>query len=254
MASGTARRRRARNDQTAGPSAALPATTQSLTTTAAITRYDDIPAPLAEALRRIVNRHELRHENLLPATISATAPVRGEGTTTVSQALATLIAQEMGRYVCWVDCSWLAGGRSEETDDDDGRPSLIEILADRSKVLAAFQSAPDLSQLLVLNSGKVPASKRNMIVRSPEFDQLLDVLTAEFDHVIFDIPPVLENANGLAFLRRSDASLLVVRQRATSLAQFERALDATQPTPNLGVVLNRFDSKVPHRLRRVFGD
>lgn len=219
---------------------------------AALLRYEEIPGALAEALRRIVNRHELRRDEHLPGSISVTAALRGEGTTTVSQALSTLIAQEMGRYVCWVDCSWLAGDRP--TAPADGQPGLIEILADRSKVLSAFRAAPDLPQLITLSPGHVEESKRNMIARSPEFDQLLDVLTAEFDHVIFDIPPVLQNANGLALVRRSDASLLVVRQRSTSIAQFENALDATLPTPNLGVVLNRYRSSIPRRLRRLLGE
>jgi tyrosine-protein kinase Etk/Wzc len=219
---------------------------------APVTPYEEIPGPLAEALRRIVNRHELRQDEHLPTSISVTAALRGEGTTTVSQALSTLIAQEMGRYVCWVDCSWLAGDHPVAAPD--GRPGLIEILADRSKVLSAFQAVPDLPQLITLSPGYVEESKRNMIARSPEFDQLLDVLTAEFDHVIFDIPPVLQNANGLALVRRSDASLLVVRQRSTSIAQFEQALDATMPTPNLGVVLNRFRTSIPRRIRRLLGD
>lgn len=219
---------------------------------AAPRRYDEIPGALAEALRRIVNRHELRSNERLPESISVTAALRGEGTTTVSQALSTLIAQEMGRYVCWVDCSWLAGDRPAAPAD--GRPGLIDILADRSKVLSAFRAAPDLPQLITLSPGHVEESKRNMIARSPEFDQLLDVLTAEFDHVIFDIPPVLQNANGLALVRRSDASLLVVRQRSTSMSQFENALEATMPTPNLGVVLNRYSSSIPRRLRRLLGE
>lgn len=245
------RSRRANGDTLERERSSLPATVGEATTPAML-RYDEIPGALAEALRRIVNRHELRHDERLPATISVTAALRGEGTTTVSQALSTLIAQEMGRYVCWVDCSWLAGDRPVAPTDD--RPGLIEILADRSKVLSAFQTAPDLPQLITLSPGHVAESKRNMIVRSPEFDQLLDVLTAEFDHVIFDIPPVLQNANGLALVRRSDASLLVVRQRSTSVTQFEQALDATQPTPNLGVVLNRYRTSIPRRLRRLLGD
>lgn len=214
--------------------------------------YDEIPQELAEAIRTIVNRYELRHDEKLPSTIAVTSALHGEGVTITSQALSTLIAQETGQYVCWVNCSWLAS--DQPVEHESGRPGLIEILADRAKILSAFQSAPDLPQLMSLNPGPVPESKRNMIVRSPEFDQLLDVLTSEFDHVVFDIPPVLNNANGLALVRRSDASLFVVRHRSTSIRQFRRALDATQPTANLGVVLNKFKTSIPRRLRTMLGD
>lgn len=215
-------------------------------------RYDDIPQELAEAIRTIVNRYELRHDQKLPSTIAVTSALHGEGVTTVSQALSTLIAQETGQYVCWVDCSWLAPDHS--AGSTNGRPGLMDILADRANILSAFQSSPELPQLMSLSAGPVPESKRNMIARSPEFDRLLDVLTSEFDHIVFDIPPVLSNANGLALVRRSDASLLVVRHRTTSVRQFRRALDATQPTPNLGVLLNKFRTSIPRRLRALLGE
>jgi Mrp family chromosome partitioning ATPase len=153
--------------------------------------------------------------------------------------------------VCWVDCGWLTADTT--TDRPTGRPNLVDILADQSRIISAFQASPELPQLMSLAPGPVPESKRNMIVRSPEFERLLAILAEEFDHVVFDVPPVLTNANGLALLRRADASLLVVRHRSTTLAQVKRALEATQPTPNLGTLLNRYRTSIPVRLRRLLG-
>ncbi len=253
---GRSQRRTRRGDDESRPpatsSSAVPDVVTQHRAQTGMLSYDEIPQELGEAIRTIINRYELRHDEKLPSTIAVTSALHGEGVTTTSQALSTLIAQETGQYVCWVNCSWLAS--DQPVDHDSSRPGLIEILADRAKILSAFQSAPDLPQLMSLNPGPVPESKRNMIVRSPEFDQLLDVLTSEFDHVVFDIPPVLNNANGLALVRRSDASLFVVRHRTTSIRQFRRALDATQPTPNLGVVLNKFKTSIPRRLRTMLGD
>lgn len=218
---------------------------------ASILRYDEIPSELGEALRGIVNRYELRTGEGLPKSIAVTSSLPGEGVTTVSQALATLIAQEMGEFVCWVDCAWLTADGDRERNA--GRPSLVDILADQSRILSAFQASPDLPQLMSLSPGPVPQSKRNMIVRSPEFERLLSILAEEFDHVVFDIPPVLTSANGLALLRRADASLIVVKHRSTTVTQVNRAMEATQPTPNLGVVLNRYRTSIPSRLRRLLG-
>jgi Mrp family chromosome partitioning ATPase len=217
----------------------------------AVMRYDDIPAELGEALRGIVNRYELRTGDQLPKSIAVTSSVPNEGVTTVSQALATMIAQETGSFVCWIDCAWLTpdGGNGHHST----RPNLIDILADQSRILSAFQAAPDLPQLMVLTPGPLPETKRNMIVRSPEFERLLAILAEEFDHVVFDVPPVLAYANGLALLRRSDASLLVVRHRSTTLAQVHRMVEATRPTPNLGIVLNRYRTSIPSSLRRLLG-
>jgi Mrp family chromosome partitioning ATPase len=214
-------------------------------------RYDNIPPELAEGLRGIINRYELRSGEAIPKSIAVTSSLPGEGVTTVSQALATLIAQEMGSFVCWVDCAWLTADSS--VDRQSGRPNLIDILADQSRIISAFQASPGLPQLMSLAPGPVPEAKRNMIVRSPEFERLLAILADEFDHVVFDIPPVLTSANGLALLRRADASLFVVRHRATTLAQVQRAIEATNPTPNLGVLLNRYRTSIPVRLRRLLG-
>jgi Mrp family chromosome partitioning ATPase len=229
---------------------AVPGTHTDLPATALL-RYDNIPNELAEGLRGIINRHELRTGERLPKSIAVTSPLSGEGVTTVSQALATIIAQEMGHFVCWVDCAWLTPDGAG--DRQPGRPSLVDILADQSRVISAFQAAPDLPQLMSLSPGPVPESKRNMIVRSPEFERLLAILAEEFDYVVFDVPAVLTNANGLALLRRADASLLVVRHRSTTIAQVQRAIEATQPTPNIGTLLNRYRTSIPGRVRRLLG-
>ncbi|MDW3214169.1 MAG: CpsD/CapB family tyrosine-protein kinase [Ilumatobacteraceae bacterium] len=213
--------------------------------------YDDIPAELAEAVRAIINRHELRTGEPLPRSIAVTSATPGDGVTTVSQTLASLIAQETGAVVCWFDCSWLAP--QPDGLDMSEQPDLMEILEDRSRIVPALRSVPDLPQLLCLAPRPVPEHRRNSIVRAPEFEAMLELLIDEFDHVIFDVPAILDQANGLALLRRCDAALFVVRHRSTSVGQVERALTAIQPTPILGVVLNRFKPSVPAFLRRQLG-
>ena len=47
--------------------------------------------------------------------------------------------------------------------------------------------------------------------------------------------------------------VLVVRQGATSEAQVEAALEEMQGGEVLGVILNRFDSSIPRRIRRLVG-
>ena len=47
--------------------------------------------------------------------------------------------------------------------------------------------------------------------------------------------------------------MLVVRQGATSETQVEAALHELAGGETLGVILNRFDSNIPRRLRRLVG-
>lgn len=214
-------------------------------------RYDQIPHQLAETLRSVVNRHELRAGEPLPRSIAVAAAQLGEGVTTISQALATIIAEEMDKFVCWVDCSWMA---EDDVDPDDDRTNLADILADHSRIHSALYSSNELPRLVRLSPGPMPDASRNRVARSPEFERLLEILTDEFDHVIFDLPPLLTNASALSLLRRADTALLVVRHRSTSIAHVERAMASMEATPNLAVVLNRFDTRIPTRLRRLLGD
>jgi Mrp family chromosome partitioning ATPase len=242
--------RRRRREPAQEPDGLVPARPEEVRPASPLPPYNTIPAPLAESLRSIVNRYELSTGEPLPNSIAVTSPLPGEGVTTVSQSLATLIACEMGRFVCWVDCGWLT---SDAADSDTNRPDLLDLLDDDAQIHAAFQADPDVPRLISLSPGPVPEAKRNLIVRSPSFERLLNVLADEFDHVVFDLPPVLTNSNALAMLRQADASLLVVRHRSTTLAQVERAIDASLPTPNLGVVLNRYRTSIPQALRRLLG-
>lgn len=211
-------------------------------------RYHDIPLELAEGLRAILNRHELRTRTQIPASIAVTAALHGEGSTTISQALAAIIAQEMNAAVCWVDCGWL--DRNAPAPEGN-QPSLLDLLADPTRIVDAFVTSPDLPRLISLAPDPVPEAQRNLIVRSPEFERLLGILADEVDHVVFDVPPVLANASGLALLRRATSALLVARHRSTSIAQLQQVVDAIQPTPVLGVVLNQFRTRVPYRLGRI---
>lgn len=215
-------------------------------------RHTELPPQLAEALRAIVNRYELREQAPLPSTIAVTAALSGEGVTTISQALATIIAHEMDSLVCWVDCSWLS--TAPPPPYTVNRPSLVDILEEPSSIMSALQSSPECPRLMCLTVGPIAAARRNTIVRSAEFQQLLSGLGQEFDHVILDVPPVVAHSSGLALLQRSDASLLVVRHRSTTTSQFRAVVEATQPTPNLGVVLNRFRTRIPGFIRHMLGD
>lgn len=213
-------------------------------------QYDLIPAELAESLRTMITRYELRTGTTMPRSIAFTSALHGEGTTTASQALSTLLAQELGHFVCWVDCRWLVA--SDPHDRDDGT-TFIDMLADPSRVLSAFQSSPELPQLTCLRPGPVPPAKRHMIVRSPEFERLLNILVEEFDHVIFDAPPLLGAGDGLSLLRRCDGYFLVVRSRSTTESEVRRAVELAAPTPNLGAILTDHRSRIPAPILKQLG-
>lgn len=245
--------------------------------------YDAIPFDLAESIRVILNRDGWGGRSALPTTLAVTSSLAGEGVTTISQALAAIIAEELDLRVCWFDLASTAdpdepashpgdtdenrdngdGGGHDDVDDDvddgpvdharaaDERPGLIDILAERARVDDAFLRSRNNPRLVVLSPGSVPVERRNQVIRSVELEELLGRLASEFDHVVLDVPPILSHANASALIRLADAGVLVVDHRSVSISEVRRSVDAMAPTPNLAVVINRHRPYTPRAIRRL---
>jgi Mrp family chromosome partitioning ATPase len=108
-------------------------------------------------------------------------------------------------------------------------------------------------RLCMIAAGGVPVARRPALAQGRPLATVLDQLDERFDHVLLDIPPVLVSSDAMNLSQLADACVLVVRQGATSESQVEAALDELQGGEMLGVILNRFDSKIPKRLRRLVG-
>jgi Mrp family chromosome partitioning ATPase len=108
-------------------------------------------------------------------------------------------------------------------------------------------------RLCLIAAGNVPVARRPAIAQGRPLATVLDQLDERFDHVLLDLPPVLVSADAMNLSQLADAYVLVVRQGATSESQVEAALDELQGGETLGVILNRFDSNIPKRLRRLVG-
>jgi succinoglycan biosynthesis transport protein ExoP len=108
-------------------------------------------------------------------------------------------------------------------------------------------------RLSMIQAGAVPVARRPALAQGRPLASLLDQLDERFDHVLLDLPPVLASSDAMNLSQLADAYVLVVRQGSTSEGQVEAALDELQGGETLGVILNRFDSNIPRRLRRLVG-
>lgn len=108
-------------------------------------------------------------------------------------------------------------------------------------------------RLCMIAAGEVPVARRPALAQGRPLAAVLDQLDERFDHVLLDIPPVLLSSDAMNLSQLADAYVLVVRQGATSESQVEAALAELQGGETLGVILNRFDSDIPKRLRRLVG-
>ncbi len=204
---------------------------------------DQFPAPLVESMRYLVGRFQLGEKVELPRRLGVISALHGEGVTTISRTLSAVIAHDLDVRVCWVDFSW-PSPQSPQAPEPQGPAGIYEILSGGMGLASALQKTED-SRLMILRAGRIPNAQREQLVRSPLLGKLVDDLEKQFDCVVFDMPPILAGSAGLGLVRHTDSYLLVVRHGVTTTQQVRAVADELRGVPSIGVVLNRFNSRIP---------
>jgi capsular exopolysaccharide synthesis family protein len=88
-----------------------------------------------------------------------------------------------------------------------------------------------------LPAGSMPGNPLE-VMQSGSLPALMDQLTAWFDWIIIDSPPVLPLADTSVWTRLADGILLVTRQGTTEKRQLQRGLEALEPKKLIGALLN----------------
>jgi Mrp family chromosome partitioning ATPase len=105
---------------------------------------------------------------------------------------------------------------------------------------------------MLLGAGNVDAAGVRHLARSPQLPLALAALDGEFDHIVFDLPPILGGSDALAMVRHADAYLMVVQHGSTPVEQVRAAAEELRAVPSLGVVINQYSTRIPKVLRRFF--
>ena len=169
-------------------------------------------------------------------TLLVTSPSPGDGKTTVASNLAIAIAQT-GKRVLLVDADCRRPmvqriyGLKEET-------GLSSVLVGESELAASIQKS-STDNLDILPCGPLPPNPAEML-NSEAFTSLLRELSAQYDHVVVDSPPVAPVTDARILAAACDATVLVIRAEKTSRRVAEHARDALGSVGAvlLGVVVN----------------
>ena len=204
------------------------------------------PEALIDSVRYLVNTRALAGEAPLPRRIGVTSSIRGEGTTSISHALATVLAEDYDAWVCWVDLSWAR----ESPPTSSARPGLFDLFNGTIKLGEAF-GLNDQAGYVALEAGHVPERSRHSLIRATGLNTLMDMLQQEFEYIIFDMPPVLPTNAGLPAFGFADAYVLVTHAAMVHSEQVERTIEQLAQIPHLGTILNGQADRVPAFLRRV---
>jgi capsular exopolysaccharide synthesis family protein len=89
----------------------------------------------------------------------------------------------------------------------------------------------------LLPAGQPPENPLELM-QAGRLSELMDRLTAWFDWIVIDSPPVLPLADTTVWTRLADGILLVAREGTTQKRQLIRGLQALEQSKLLGVVLN----------------
>lgn len=204
------------------------------------------PLAMLNSVRYLINTRGLAGEAELPQRLGVTSAIDGEGTTSVARALAAVLADDFDAWVCLVDLSW-AREAPYEAGNDTGLFDLFTSAVELDDVLALDDDAG----FVVLRPGSVPQRGSHALTRSPGLESVVSALCAEFDYVVFDLPPALASNAGLPVFKFVEAYVLVTLAGVTRADQVERTVEQLREIPLLGTVLNRQTTRVPRVLRRV---
>lgn len=172
-------------------------------------------------------------------TILVTSASAEQGKTTVTANLAVTIARA-GSSVVVVDGD-LRRPRLESafavTAEGEGLTNVLVGAADIDRVLVDVELSTDgqteAGRLALVPSGPLPPNPSELLA-SPQMRALLERLSARFDYVLIDSPPVLLVSDALELAREVDGVLVVVRRGKGSTDE-ARELRAT--VDRLGIQL-----------------
>jgi len=189
----------------------------------------------AEKFRFLGVRLRQFQQNRSLKKILVTSTIPEEGKSTISGNLATTLARKQKQKILLLE-------------GDLRRPSLCHQFG--------LSKLPGLSEWLqgpiapmaniyhlegpgfwFLPAGQPPENPLELM-QAGRLSELMDRLTAWFDWIVIDSPPVLPLADTTVWTRLADGILLVTREGTTQKRQLVRGLQVLEQSKLLGVVLN----------------
>jgi polysaccharide biosynthesis transport protein len=205
-----------------------------------ILRDEPLAAP-SEAVRRLRTNLQFIDVANRPKSIVISSSVPGEGKSTIAINLAVSLA-DTGSRVILIDAD-LRRPSMAEYIGIEGRVGLTTVLIGRANVEDVIQPLGKTT-LDLLPAGQIPPNPSELL-GSPAMAGLLDRLSASYDMVLLDSPPLLPVTDAAVLTRMAGGALIVVGADRIHRPQLQETLGALQTARAhiFGLVINKIDRR-----------
>ncbi len=175
-------------------------------------------------------------------SIMVTSPGLGEGKTLTAINLAMAFAKDFDRTVLLVDCD-LKCQKIHKYLGIDGEVGLIDYLLN-DRPLSELIVWPGIEKLTLMSGGQ-PIDESTELLGSPRMRQLVEEMKTRYEnrYIIYDVPPLLNRSDTLAFAPLVDGIVVVVKHGITALPDINQALALIPRGKIVGFVLNGSEPK-----------
>jgi capsular exopolysaccharide synthesis family protein len=203
-----------------------------------VTIYDP-KSPVSETYRTLRTNIQFSSLDKKTQTIMITSSGPGEGKSTISANLASVMAQS-GNKTLLIDCD-LRKPNIHKMFGLSNVNGLSNLLVEEIEIEKAVQHGP-IENLNILTSGTMPPNPAELL-GSEKMKNFINSLRKYFDYIILDTPPVVVVTDAQLISRISDGCLLVVssRQVERDAAVKAKELLLKVNAKIIGVVLNKVE-------------
>lgn len=185
--------------------------------------------------------HKTKKNNLNTIMFTGPRPNEGKSVTTINVAIS--LAQEIEQTVLVVDTDF----RNPSVHTYFGLPTkkgLIDFLKEGVPIPELLIHPEGIDKLVILPGGK-PAPDAAELIKSPQMMELVQELKHCYHdrYVLFDVPPILNFADTLAFAPLVDGIVVVVEAGRTTQEDLIQSLELLKDFNILGIVLNKVEKK-----------
>ncbi len=211
-------------------------------TTAAFQATEEPRSALAEAYRSVRTALQFSTARGAPRTIVVTSCTKNEGKSTSAFSLAAALAH-MGKRVLLVDADMRnpTMHRMLGMDHNEGLSNILSSNIDPISVTRMTR----FPNLYAITGGPIPPNPAELL-SGDNLLKLIDPSMTNFDHIIFDGPPILGIADSIILCNRVDASIFVVESSKTRKAAIRNAVRRLRQAGRvpIGAILTKIGSEL----------